>query len=725
MNLLLLSGGGGASSLPSSHIFSLKFIQPIPPLFSSIFNHASMPKIRPNGASRPTSPPSNAAGDDAESSLTQDRVPLRGVIQKGKPNSSSPISKWGKVALLAGGDVAALLLFSALERFSYGFEVFDFETMRTADPFIVGWFLSASFLGGYGEDGRGMNGLSKACIAATKSCALGIPLGLVLRAATVDHILPLNFITVTMGSAALLLIGWRTLLLSILPDDQKKKNDVYKRDTPFELFEMSHNSTRRYHDDLTFHHRDRRREEISILEPSAENLKVPPSLSLLQRDRPNSLGMSNGYIEQPNIIRTPTFTPEWQMQVPHSPESIESPLDGPSGGKELIIPVEKNGFYPAKSNRAVMVCIKKYFTKAVKTYREASPELKEVWFNEFRKRYTWREEHNTNIRRIFDAKASNQLRNTLTDIRKSWRMNKPPPKWISPEIYKDLKKLWDEDFSDIRSEPSKVIFVQGRELITPVGEKGFYPAKANRAIMGCIMKHFTKAVKSYREAPPELKEVWFNEFKKTYIWREEHNTNIRRNFDAKASNQLRNTLTGIRKARRMNKPPPKCISPQVYKDLEQLWDDPEYITKCEILKQALNTVHVDDRPSSLYTDGSIPMSKRGQELITLDGKGGFHPAKVNGAIMGCIKKHFTKAVETYREVPPELKEVWFNEFRKMYIWKEEDETNIRRTFDAKASNQLLNNLIHIRKRRLENKSPPKWISLEIYKELEQLWDDYR
>lgn len=39
----------------------------------------------------------------------------------------------------------------------------------------IGWFLSASFLGGYGEDGRGMNGLSKACIAATKSCALGIP----------------------------------------------------------------------------------------------------------------------------------------------------------------------------------------------------------------------------------------------------------------------------------------------------------------------------------------------------------------------------------------------------------------------------------------------------------------------------------------------------------------------------------------------------------------------
>lgn len=53
-----------------------------------------------------------------------------------------------------------------------------------------------------------------------------------------DHIPPVNFITVTMGSAAILLIGWRTLLFSILPDDQKKKNDVYKRDSPFELFEV-------------------------------------------------------------------------------------------------------------------------------------------------------------------------------------------------------------------------------------------------------------------------------------------------------------------------------------------------------------------------------------------------------------------------------------------------------------------------------------------------------
>lgn len=42
------------------------------------------------------------------------------------------------MALLAGGDVLALLLFSAIGRFSHGFSVVDIETLRTADPFIAG-----------------------------------------------------------------------------------------------------------------------------------------------------------------------------------------------------------------------------------------------------------------------------------------------------------------------------------------------------------------------------------------------------------------------------------------------------------------------------------------------------------------------------------------------------------------------------------------------------------
>ncbi|CAO2817728.1 unnamed protein product [Amaranthus hypochondriacus] len=174
-----------------------------------------------------------------------DSVPLEGVIQIDKP-SSSRFQKWGQVALLAGGDVLALLMFTAIGRFSHGFSVFDPETLRTADPFIAGWFLSAYFLGGYSEDGRGMNGWNKAIFAIAKSWAVGIPMGLGIRALTASHLPPTNFILVTLGSTAVLLIGCRTLLYQILPRDKSKKDDMYKRGSPFELFELLTSLVRRW-----------------------------------------------------------------------------------------------------------------------------------------------------------------------------------------------------------------------------------------------------------------------------------------------------------------------------------------------------------------------------------------------------------------------------------------------------------------------------------------------
>ncbi|CAK7347383.1 unnamed protein product [Dovyalis caffra] len=195
---------------------------------------------QPLSTNNPTPSPSTPAPSFNSNDTVfvgQEDVPLEGVIQFEKPTSSGRLEKWGRVALLAGGDVLALLFFSAIGRFSHGFSVFDFQTLRSADPFIAGWFLCAYFLGGYGEDGRGMNGLSKTVIAAAKSWAVGVPLGMIIRAASSGHVPPYAFILVTMGSTGVLLIGWRVLLSSVLSNNQTKKNDVYRRGSPFELFE--------------------------------------------------------------------------------------------------------------------------------------------------------------------------------------------------------------------------------------------------------------------------------------------------------------------------------------------------------------------------------------------------------------------------------------------------------------------------------------------------------
>lgn len=252
---------GAMFSNSSISLSSTKFITSIspqqffnnqPPKFNTIRTfikplHLTLAKAEGNiDSSSPTKPSSSFANDQTVFVGDKD-VPLEGVIQFDKPNnSSSRIEKWGRVALFAGGDVLALLLFSTIGRYSHGLSVFDFETLHTADPFIAGWFLGAYFLGGFSEDGRGMNGLPKGVIATAKSWAIGIPIGIAIRAAKSGHLPNYGFVLVSLGSTAVLLIAVRALLYAALPVDNSKKSDVYRRGSPFELFELLTSLVRRW-----------------------------------------------------------------------------------------------------------------------------------------------------------------------------------------------------------------------------------------------------------------------------------------------------------------------------------------------------------------------------------------------------------------------------------------------------------------------------------------------
>ncbi|KAI4321080.1 hypothetical protein MLD38_034501 [Melastoma candidum] len=240
---------------PSSH--PIATASPVPPIFSSSSSSARrrfpppyLARANADDSATAAAPkyPSSAPPPDDEGPVFvgQQDVSLEGVIQFERPGQASRLKKWGRVALLAGGDVVALLIFAAIGRFSHGFAVLDLDTLRTADPFVAGWFLAAYFLGGYGDEGRGEKGFSSAVISAIKSWALGVPLGLSIRALLTGHIPQYNFIIVSMGSTAVLLLGWRTLLSSILPYDKSKTNDDYRRGSPFELFELLTSLVRRW-----------------------------------------------------------------------------------------------------------------------------------------------------------------------------------------------------------------------------------------------------------------------------------------------------------------------------------------------------------------------------------------------------------------------------------------------------------------------------------------------
>eukprot|EP01018_Ginkgo_biloba_P040058 Gb_33433 [translate_table: standard] len=127
----------------------------------------------------------------------------------------------GRVAVLVGGDVLALLIFAAIGRLSHGMPVLDWETFHTADPFIAGWLLGAYFLGGYESEGLGVNGVVKAVFVATKSWAVGIPISVAAKNVPVQqqaiaangHCLGPNVRTAALTNSSKLDVGGLSLRL--------------------------------------------------------------------------------------------------------------------------------------------------------------------------------------------------------------------------------------------------------------------------------------------------------------------------------------------------------------------------------------------------------------------------------------------------------------------------------------------------------------------------------
>lgn len=155
-----------------------------------------------------------------------------------------------KVAVLVGGDAAALVLFAVIGRINHG-GIIDIETLQTALPFLVGWFGTAPFLGGYGRDAQGSE-LGPAALTAAKCWAAAAPLGLVLRGLGKGYIPPTPFIIVTLVSTATLLVGWRSILASktqppeALSSAAKAAARKDKQGNPLEFFQLLMSLTKRW-----------------------------------------------------------------------------------------------------------------------------------------------------------------------------------------------------------------------------------------------------------------------------------------------------------------------------------------------------------------------------------------------------------------------------------------------------------------------------------------------
>lgn len=81
----------------------------------------------------------------------------------------------------------------------------------------AGWFTSGALLGGFGQEAQGGK-VGPAAAAATKTWAIGVPLGVAIRSLGRGYVPAMSFIGIAMGVTGVLMIGWRTALAALTPE---------------------------------------------------------------------------------------------------------------------------------------------------------------------------------------------------------------------------------------------------------------------------------------------------------------------------------------------------------------------------------------------------------------------------------------------------------------------------------------------------------------------------
>lgn len=154
-------------------------------------------------------------------------------------------SQLGRIALLIGGDTAALLLFAAIGRRNHGEGLQLWQTVNTALPFLVGWAVAASLTGAYSSKSS-TQGVGSAAVAASKAWILGVPIALVLRSVQRGYLPDKSFVIVSFVATGILLIGWRSALAAVSKKSTSSQSRQDKQGNPLEFLQLLTSLTKRW-----------------------------------------------------------------------------------------------------------------------------------------------------------------------------------------------------------------------------------------------------------------------------------------------------------------------------------------------------------------------------------------------------------------------------------------------------------------------------------------------
>ncbi|XP_019178121.1 PREDICTED: uncharacterized protein LOC109173336 isoform X2 [Ipomoea nil] len=211
---------------------------------------------------------------------------------------------------------------------------------------------------------------------------------------------------------------------------------------------------------LMSQHNNKRKGKGIALPQSEELILQPPSMTILEEDHMQIQMIPT----PPNIVRRELHDTDSERTISTGPSTSNSYMAGgpsrssselSSRNKTFIHPIGNTTFEPSSVHTNIMPCINRIFPEAVNTFKTAPQHLKDVWFNEFKKRHEWDPNDEDTVRMIFEKKAAKLLADALSDVRTRLASGNGVPGWISDPVLAQYHVIWNSNEFKKISEKNK------------------------------------------------------------------------------------------------------------------------------------------------------------------------------------------------------------------------------------------------------------------------------
>nr|GMC71445.1 putative transposase En/Spm [Ipomoea batatas] len=117
--------------------------------------------------------------------------------------------------------------------------------------------------------------------------------------------------------------------------------------------------------------------------------------------------------------------------------------------------VASRSLFPLSSSLPYSVSNLLLQSEPIRSFKYAPQHLKDVWFNEFKKKHRWDPSEEDTVRLIFQKKGAKLLSDHLREARKGFAKNRAKPDWISDDVMAGLVRIWGTDEFKKLSEKNK------------------------------------------------------------------------------------------------------------------------------------------------------------------------------------------------------------------------------------------------------------------------------